>query len=63
MPAAARVHDGEIDRAEPELIPDLDDPKDLFGDLVRDSAVTLQPHGTWTAPVDIRRAADSRLGS
>jgi ornithine cyclodeaminase len=46
-----------------DLVPDLDDPKDLFGDLVRESSVTFQPPGAWTAPADIRRAADSRLGS
>jgi len=46
-----------------DLIPDLDDPKDLFGDLVRDRSDTLQPHSTWATPTDIRRAADSRLGS
>jgi len=52
-------------------VPELDDPKDLFGGLTHQIADRpLQSPVTWSSvaadrprAVDIRRAADSRLGS
>jgi ornithine cyclodeaminase len=54
-----------------DLVPDLDDPKDLFGGLTHQIADRpLQSPVNWSTvsadrprAVDIRRAADSRLGS
>jgi ornithine cyclodeaminase len=54
-----------------DLVPDLDDPKDLFGGLTDQVAERpLQSPVNWSSAtadrpraVDIRRAADSRLGS
>jgi ornithine cyclodeaminase len=54
-----------------DLVPELDDPKDLFGGLTHQIADRpLQTPVNWSSvvadrprAVDIRRAADSRLGS
>ena len=43
-----------------DLVPELDDPKDLFGGLEHDAG--HRPAGTW-ASTDSLRAADGRVGS
>jgi ornithine cyclodeaminase len=43
-----------------DLVPELDDPKDLFGGLEHDAG--HRPAGTWTS-TDSLRAADGRVGS
>jgi ornithine cyclodeaminase len=45
-----------------DLVPDLDDPKDLFGGLAREIDLTRPPRNNWPAS-DGLRAADGRLGS
>jgi ornithine cyclodeaminase len=54
---ASRMAPDEID-----LVPDLDDPKDLFGGLARDKDFTRQPRNSWPAS-DGLHAGDGRLGS
>jgi ornithine cyclodeaminase len=51
-----------------DLVPDLDDPKDLFGGLAREIDLTRPPRSGWPTsdslrPTDVLRAADGRLGS
>jgi ornithine cyclodeaminase len=45
-----------------DLVPDLDDPKDLFGGLARDTDFTRQPRNSWPAS-DGLHAGNGRLGS
>jgi ornithine cyclodeaminase len=54
---ASRTTPDEID-----LVPDLDDPKDLFGGLARDGDLIRQPRNVWPAS-DGLHAGDGRLGS
>jgi ornithine cyclodeaminase len=51
--------------AEIDLVPDLENPKDLFGGLSREMEVIGSRHEPHAQPriTDIRRVADSRLGS
>jgi len=45
-----------------DLVPDLDDPKDLFGSLEYNDDASHRPGGKWTS-TDTLRAADARVGS
>jgi ornithine cyclodeaminase len=45
-----------------DLVPDLDDPKDLFGRLEDNDRAGRRPAGKWPA-TDGLRAADGRMGS
>jgi ornithine cyclodeaminase len=51
-----------------DLVPDLDDPKDLFGGLANEDGPSRQPRSNWPAsdgvrPAEAVRASDSRMGS
>jgi ornithine cyclodeaminase len=51
-----------------DLVPDLDDPKDLFGGLAREDGLSRQPRSSWPVSDGIRatdgpRAIDTRIGS
>jgi hypothetical protein len=51
-----------------DLVPDLDDPKDLFGGLAREDDLGRKPRSGWPASDAIRaadglRASDGRIGS
>ena len=45
-----------------DLVPDLDDPKDLFGGLARQDELSRQPRNSWPASNGLR-AGDTRVGS
>ena len=45
-----------------DLVPDLDDPKDLFGGLEHNGGGGRRPAGKWPS-ADTLRAADARVGS
>ena len=50
-----------------DLVPDLDDPKDLFGGLAREDGLSRQPRSSWPVSDGIRaidgpRAIDTRIG-
>jgi len=48
-----------------DLVPDLDDPKDLFGGLAREDGLNRQPRSSWPTSDGIRAAEpiNSRVGS